>query len=378
MHFADDRARNLFARLFAYSPRPAGDINEGKRGRHRNALEDYCTEAFAWCLINSENFRTRLFKAECFADAGFHPTSLEVDTQLSFTGTGIDSEDDRSARELSAGRFDLVLRSSLPTPFLVVIECKVAPDTRASLEKQIKDYRQYISGSAFNAYSHTLVLLLTPYADKHNADGHLSWDCVHDALTDTLLDPQSEPENAVLKQFADFLKIRNLAKMKLPSVAPLLGNLKQTAPLLAGLQAIFESIGNDDLGRAIFRKDARLPKMDFDEESNSLWYGIWSRGSWPFYYIGFHTSCSGNEPLSLSLQVSVEGDRHAELMPDTLKESFNKRDSGKEDGKTNFVFTKDITSGEDNSAAIEGWLINTLRDVKEWIDDLSKGANAKK
>jgi hypothetical protein len=350
----------------------------GKRDRHRNALEDYCTEALAWCLINSENFRGRLFKAECFAAEGFHPTSLEVDTQLSFTGTGTDSDDDQSATELPGGRFDLVLRSSLPTPFLVVIECKVAPDAPANLEKQINDYRQYISEGAFKEYDRKLVLLLTPYADKYNADAHLSWDCVHDALTDTLLDPQGEPENAVLKQFADFLKIRNLAKMKLPSVAPLLGHLKQTAPLLVGLQAIFESIGNDELGRAIFRKDARLPKMDFDEKSNALWYGIWSRGAAPIYYIGFHTSCSGNEPLSLSLQVSVEGDRRAEVVPETLKKSFNKRDSGKEDGKTNFVFTKTITSGEDNSAAIEGWLINTLREVKKWLDSLSKVAKAKK
>lgn len=378
MRFADEHAKNLLARLFAYSPRPLAEEQSGKRSRHRNALEDYCTEALAWCLINSESFRARLFKAESFAAAGFRPTSLEVDTQLSFTGRGTDSDDDLSTREFSSGRFDLVLRSSLPAPFLVVIECKVAPDARSSLEKQIKDYRQYISGSAFNAYSHKLVLLLTPYADKHKADGHLSWDYVHDALTDTSLDPHGEPEKAVLKQFADFLKIRNLAKMKLPPVAPLLGHLKQTAPLLVGLQAIFESIGNDDLGRAIFHKDARLPKMDFDEESNSLWYGIWSRGAGPIYYIGFHTSCSGNEPLLLSLQVSVEGDRRAEVVPKTLKESFNKRDSGKEDGKTNFVFTKDITSGEDNSAAIEGWLINTLRDVKEWVDTLSKGANAKK
>jgi len=328
MHFTDDRARNVFARVFAYSPRPAGEINEGKRGRHRNALEDYCTEALAWCLINSESFRARVFQADCFAAAGFRPTSVEIDTQLSFTGKSTDSDDDQSVRELSAGRFDLVLRSSLPVPFLIVIECKVAPDAWPNVERQIEDYRQHISGSAFSAYSHKLILLLTPYADQYKADGHLSWDCVHDALIDTLLDPKAEPEKAVLKQFADFLKIRNLAKMKLPSVAPLLGPLKQTAPLLAGLQAIFESVGNDDIGREIFRKDARLPKMDVDEKTNEFWYGIWSRGAGPIYYIGFHTSCSGNEPLSLSLQVSVEGDRHAEVVPEALNEPFEKHSSG--------------------------------------------------
>jgi len=118
--------------------------------------------------------------------------------------------------------------------------------------------------------------------------------------------------------------------------------------------------------------------MDVDDNTHEFWYGIWSRGAGPVYYIGFHTSCSGNEPLSLSLQVSVEGDRHAEVVPEALKESFNKHSSAKEGERTNFVFTKEITSREDNSAAIEGWLINTLRDVKKWVDTLSKDANAKK
>ena len=133
----------------------------------------------------------------------------------------------------------------------------------------------------------------------------------------------------------------------------------------------------DDVGREIFRKDARLPKMDVDEKTNEFWYGIWSRGAGPIYYIGFHTSCSGNEPLSLSLQVSVEGDRSAQVMAETLKDSFNERNSGKEGNRTNFVFTKTITAGEDNSAAIEGWLINTLRDVKRWVDDLLKRQDSK-
>jgi hypothetical protein len=108
MRFADERAKNLLARLFAYSPRPLAEEQSGKRDRHRNALEDYCTEALAWCLINSESFRARVFKAECFAAAGFRPESLEVDTQLSFSGKGADSDDDQTVRELSAGRFDLV------------------------------------------------------------------------------------------------------------------------------------------------------------------------------------------------------------------------------------------------------------------------------
>jgi hypothetical protein len=343
-------------------------------------LEDYCTEGLAWCLINSDAFRNHLFAAECFATAGFTPKSLEVETQLSFRGN--DGQDEETVEESSeraqGGKFDLVLKSLLPEPFLVVIECKVAPDAPENLKKQIADYRRHVGGDAFKVYNHKLLLLLTPYGDKHKADAHLSWDRVYDAITATLADPASGPGKAVLQQFADFLKMRNLAKVKLPSVAPLLGHLKETAPLLVGLQAIFESLGNDELGRAIFRKDARLPKMYIDEKSNVLWYGIWSRGAGPIYYIGFNTSSSGAEPLMLSLQVSIEGDRRAEVVPDTLKEWFNKPESGKEDERTNFVFTKEIKTGEDNPAAIEGWLTARLHDAKTWVDILSKGAKAKK
>ena len=46
-----------------------------------------------------------------------------------------ESDDNHNAKELSGGRFDLVLRSSLPVPFLIVIECKVAPDARTSLAR---------------------------------------------------------------------------------------------------------------------------------------------------------------------------------------------------------------------------------------------------
>src|SRR5437667_12480627 len=49
----DERADNLIARLFAYSP----------RRRERSELENYCTEALAWCLIISEPFAAKFLAA---------------------------------------------------------------------------------------------------------------------------------------------------------------------------------------------------------------------------------------------------------------------------------------------------------------------------
>lgn len=45
MHSDDNRADNLYSRLFSYSPRQG-----------REPLEDFCTEGLAWCLRKSPEF----------------------------------------------------------------------------------------------------------------------------------------------------------------------------------------------------------------------------------------------------------------------------------------------------------------------------------
>lgn len=368
MHHTDSRAGNHFARLFSYAPRPT-KAKGGKTSRHRNALEDFCTEALAWCLISSRPFANRIFALGCFAAFGFQPESFQVDTQQSFTNTS-DDEDETDIPNRS--RFDLVLTSTAPCSFLVVIESKVAPDKREDIEKQIATYRHHANGPAFASYAKKLVVLLTPYADKHNADSHLSWDQIYDALHATVA-ANSEPQAAVMEQFADFLKLRHLAKMKLPPSVGLLPALKAAAPLLVGLDAIFESLRNDDVVKTMFKRGDVIPKMDVntDNDEDYLWYGIWSRGARPVYLVGFHTTCSGNEPLSVSVNVILDGDRTSETLPEHLKEWFNKEDSGKEGDHTTFIFTTKLSSSFDgNAAAIEGWIIARLRETKEWADSL--------
>jgi len=310
MHSSDVRGQNLFSRLFTYAPRPAPDSEDGKRFRQRNALEDFCTEALAWCLRDSKPFADRLFQADCFQTHKFEPKTFEVDTQLSFTGEDGDEEDD--SEKSIRSRFDLVLRSSAPTSFVIVIECKVAPDKRENIEEQIKTYKA-LQGDAFKSYVHRRIFLLTPYGEKYNADAHLSWDQVYDALG---------PEEVVLHQFGEFLKIQHLARMKLPSIPPLLSPLKSVAPMLAGLAAIFENLRNDDVGRVIFRKEAVVPKMNINKDENYFWYDIWSRGARPTYIVGFHTTFSNSDPLLMSVQVAFDGDRTSEVLSGFLKTWF--------------------------------------------------------
>jgi hypothetical protein len=346
----------------------------GKRFRQRNALEDFCTEALAWCLMNSESFAHRLFRLSCFKDVGFEPDSFEVDTQLSQTGFPVAENDDEDSEPSQQSRFDLVVRSSNPNSALMVIECKVAFDNVENIEAQIHKYRERLSReNAFKIYAKRGIVLLTPYADPHTADAHLAWNQVHDALRQTA-NSSDEPQRVVLKQFADFLKIKNLATMKhLPLTADSLPSLKKAAPLLVGLDAIFGRLRNPEVGRAIFRAADVRPKLEFNSEKGEdyLWYGIWSHGARPTYVVGFHTSCSGREPLSMSVQVMLDSNRTSEIPPKHLKQWYCQKDSGKEEDHTNFIFTERVEGKFDgNPAAIEEWLCSRLREIKEWVDKL--------
>ena len=80
MRSDNSQADNLFSRLFSYTPR------EGEK-KTREPLEDFCTEALAYLLISSVEFR------QCFLerilDQPLDSTivqGIRVDTQKSYTG----------------------------------------------------------------------------------------------------------------------------------------------------------------------------------------------------------------------------------------------------------------------------------------------------
>src|ERR1700686_4816411 len=134
MRFDDDQGGNLFARLFTYAPSPPAESDASVRTRRRNALEDFCTEAFAWCLIASRPFAAALFDMPAFRQS-ILSAPFTVDTQLSFTGERQGSDD---AERALRGRFDLVLRSQRPPPAVVVVECKVPPEHPVTSQSRSK------------------------------------------------------------------------------------------------------------------------------------------------------------------------------------------------------------------------------------------------
>jgi hypothetical protein len=358
----DPSSNNLFARLFTYVPRPAGDVADPKRARRRNALEDFCTEALAWCLLHSKQFARSLFAASGFRDTGFRADTFSIDTQLSFSGR---ESSELINDQIRGSRFDLVIKASEPSPAVAVIECKVAPDRRENIDTQIAEYRHHLTGSAFKAYRPKIVLLLTPYSDKHNADAHVSWGEVCRAL-EMSASSRTGPEAEVLKQFSEFLQLRYLAKMALPPISPVLAEFKKVGPLLAALETTFDSLRNDETVKEIFpRRDALIPNMDWEKQTDRLWYGIWSRGPRPNYYLGLYTSYRGSDGLSMWAQVLVDGD-HVSNLP----AGHDRKLSRLENDGTSVVFTHPISPSNETSGAIEGWLIDRLHRLEEWADSL--------
>lgn len=358
MQFDDDDAHNVFARLFTYAPRPVPGPEETTSRRRRNSLEDFCTEALAWCLLRSAPFAKSLFALRAFSGL---PMDGEIilDTQQYFAC----QRNDAPSPEMVRGRLDLLIRlPALKT--VVAIEAKVAPDTLDDLRQQISDYRCFLAGAEFATWTKR-ILLLSPYIDPCPADAAFSWSDVRDAIESSGKGATETETNALL-QFSEFLRMKRIAQVKLVSIADSLTAFKRAGPLLSGLQAVFEGLLKDDTCAAIFKKSAVLPKMDWNNDN--LWYGIWSRGGPPTFYVGFETTRSEAEPLLMNVQVSLPGNRQDTRAPEII--GWQRNQPRREGETTAFWFTRPITPDRESAQHIESFLIDAVRQLKRWADSV--------
>ena len=293
---ADERAKNLFARLFSYAPRAK-----------RNPREDYCTEALAWLLVNSKDFARSFLDLirEQLKSAGALKSQLRnyygavyVSTQVSYTGEDNDDEEDTGS---AGGRFDLVIEPAEPArrkDFIVVIESKVGLDLHVG--KQAEKYRERLKAHPqFSQVSERerYVLTLTPASGTPpGADAHLNWQDLHGLLenfAETLAD--THPLVLLVKPFAKFLKLQHIALVKLPFLdSATIQNFQQLAPLLASVQEHFGAFANDDVLRQFFSpRDAERPTVvDYDGKDKAwgkkhVWYGIECNKKQRNAYAGF-------------------------------------------------------------------------------------------
>lgn len=315
MRFTDKRATNLFARLFTYSP----------RSEERSELENYCTEALAWCLIKSQYFATAFLEATRGSlKQGSGPIlrkflgELQIDTQIGFNGEDLldaatDEEDDndQKARPDRGGRFDLLLSSGERNGFLIAIESKIKLDL--DLRRQIKNYRRALGRKViqamYNNFSEPYVLTLTPsMSEDTDANGHLSWGDIHALI---LQHAQSEKTLEEFSAFAEFLDSHHFSRVEIPPLTrDLRENVAKSAPFLAKVGDLFDRFVSDRVLRTFFRPFAlRRPNVDFDFDENIAWYGVWDRRNGHWAYAGFFIK---GDVTGLYVDTEYPGDRRDE------------------------------------------------------------------
>jgi PD-(D/E)XK nuclease superfamily len=376
MHAADPLSSNVFGRLFSYTPRSDA----------REPIEDFCTEALAWCLLSSKKFagkflrllRDRLQEAEklgpnlqAFAD------QFDVWTQLSFTGDP-NEEEAEEEKGASPGRFDLVIQPQTGESFIIVIESKVHFDP--SIDSQIQNYERALKKHPkFRHYSERYVFSLTPWTPDASANcARLTWQNVHQLVDDEI--PPSE--NPVLRQFAEFLKSRNLSSLKLMKLkTQQLEHLQQIAPFFDDAKNLFGRFQNEPKLKAIFKRHLERPVIDYDNKTDSTWYGIYtgSRNAW--VYAGFWLK---PREIILYVQFSVDGDRRswAKELPTMLAEAAKDAASlfGKleiEKGETGFRFTKRLTPDlADHPEQVFYWFKTTLETAESFLQKQIKNRKA--
>jgi hypothetical protein len=367
MIFTDERARNLIARLFTYSPRTG----------ERSELENYCTEALAWCLIISESFAAKFLDA-IRKSLGSNPRAqlrgfkgqLQVSTQISFKGEDI-LQDEEGVQLKHRGRFDLVLASGKPDPFLIVIESKVKLDPE--LDKQVADYRAALKNptvrSLFEDFKEDYVLTLTPSTRHDTSDGHLSWGHIHRLITEHL---NSKKEPREFSAFADFLKLNYLSSMNIPPITSgIIENFQRTAPFLSSAKTLFARFSNDEVLKSFFRPLV-LERPDVDFDKNGAWYGVGDSRRSRWAYAGFFMK---GKLAGLYVDVEYAGNRlnetsklgdHAQRALKEAKRLFDKTVL-RADQKTWFHFAHQLQPKENEDDYLE-WFTVLFTEISKALD----------
>jgi hypothetical protein len=295
----DQQADNIFSRLISYTPRTA------ETGHKRTPLEDFCTEALAWCLRNSEPFRQD-FLAMIDAKAAGAPPSLgnggapvEVQTQLSFN---VLEEENSENEELSAGkrRFDLVIRSSRSEEFAIVVENKFR---WVFTEQQISVYHHELhTGRQFAGFRTKRLVLLSRSGRKvkeHPDVIPLKWSDVQKKLgqasgsdpAQKMGRPFSSHPLSVCAQFADFLASKGLVSMTIPRTNDeSIRNCVEGMKLRTSLETILVEARNE------YAKHKLSRNISFDcDDNGESWLGLYNKDT-DFLYIGFKLTARNGVP----------------------------------------------------------------------------------
>jgi hypothetical protein len=368
MHISDPLSTNIFGRLFSYTPRSDA----------REPIEDFCTEALAWCLLDCRIFADKflnLLRGKLAQSQILGPKfqrfkqDIDVGTQISFAADPNDEEPDDDGKGSSRGRFDLVIQPEVGDDFVIVVESKVHFDR--SIGSQLADYAGALrKNPRFRHYpdSERYVIALTPWTLEASTQyARVLWPEIHE-----LLDGSASPKHPVLHQFAEFLKSRNLSKLKLMRLkAQQLEQLQRITPFFDDATDLLGRFQNEPKLRAIFKSHWERPIINYESATNSTWYGIYTGNRNPWVYAGFWLKPA---EILLYVQFMVDGDRRAwtKEFPADLAEAITDAARFKrteiEKGRTSFYFTKKLAPDLfDQPERIFNWFKATLETAEEFL-----------
>jgi hypothetical protein len=361
MRSDDPQANNIFSRLISYSPRVTEPL------RKRTALEDFYTEALAWCLLNSEKFRKGFFELVQNA-AGAPPLSLdktpiEVHTQWSFDIP--EEEETGENEEPSPGRrrFDLVIHSSGTKDFVIVVENKIK---WAFTEYQIPSYRKELhNGPRFSAFDTKILILLSPTGrvPKEYPDvTPLQWSAVQKELARAAdfesarhaQQPILSHPQSICAQLADFLKSKGLVFMSIPKA-----NDQTLRSCIDGMK-LRESLETILLNaRAEYAKHKLSRRISFDAEDNGeCWLGLYSKDS-DFLYVGFKLTGLGGKP-DFQMLVQAQAPNARSRVQQRLQKLGGRR---VQEGTNSYIWLEQRIPGSEfagDADKIRGWFDERL------------------
>lgn len=304
----DPRSLNLFSRLSHYVP------SEGEK-QVRRPLEDFCTEALAFCLVKSVTFKNK-FVFELLHIPDSSECHFLVDTQKTIRDCSIIN-----------GRADLALEivsDNQRDP--IYVEVKIGASTRDSQ----KHYAHFIL--APQAY-------FSRFPKEWPPEKEISWESVHRILIDSLSNEtlaQDDPLRFVMKQFAEFLAEKGLKCIIMKTDAYAINGITSTASLLNEWTELLNSLRNN-LGLKM--RGNPPPKWDIPNvPRGDSFYGI-TGNKWR--YAGFEITPSGK--ISCYYEEPFFGDMPTE---------FGQFDVGPGDPGTVFITArKDYPTGSEDKAS---------------------------
>ncbi len=367
------QAHNLFSRLISYSPR----IGEGSRTR--TALEDYYTEALAWCL-RSPDFRKIFFDLirEPARNSGRglpqgNEVDLEIHTQLSFAQNEDEEPEEAKAAPIKRRRFDLVIQSSADRSLVIVVENKVS---WRFTENQLPAYRNELNrGQRFKDFKTKLLIVLSPSGENPGPGGTvpaitLRWSEVQQKLTEfsgVAHGRSQEQMNVpvirfVCAQFADFLKEKGLAPMK---IAPT--DHVQLNGWIAGFEAqenmtrILAAIRE---GRKTLKKAPVFDAGSDGQDDGSRWFGLYGKGA-EYFYLGFRLR-DRQSRAELHLWIQMNSPKQNRLTTKLIGElKADGATVSTEDGGRVLNFSLKVTGTQldGNADRMREWFENTLTTI---------------